>query len=297
MKIDLLRNIKNRIIFFVDAPGQTCNRFWAYLDAIAWAVANNRKVVIFRWDASICYFDALRNDKHVSFPFYFQKKSSSSGGRRLKSILQRLFNNKYSHRFYCTKLAHRIGFFQSWPLRKSHMYFPQMRERLKPIFRPNEDICTPIEDSMHQYKSKGYFVIGVHIRRGDYRNWEGGKYYYEISDYADTMRSLTLLYKDRKVAFFISTNEKYDETEFSGLTLCRFNNTTAAHDLYTLTLCDRIIGPLSTFSRWASWYGNVPLVFIEKGQINLKESDFSVIHDFYHFENGNEIENLSDKIS
>lgn len=297
MKMDSLYNYDHRRIVLIDAPGQTCNRFWAYLDSIAWAVANNRKVVIFYWDTSIRYFDALRNNKHVSFPFYIEKIISIFGERKWKLILLRLFNNRISNRFYCTNLAHRIGFIHSWPLRKSHVYYPQIKEKLIPIFRPNEDICVPIEDTMQQYKSKGYFVIGVHIRRGDYRNWEGGKYYYEMSDYADTMRSLNLLYKDKKVAFFISTNEQYDESVFSGLTLCRFNNTTAAHDLYTLSLCDRIIGPLSTFSRWASWYGNVPLALIEKGQTNLKESDFSIIHDFYHFTNGNEIVNLSDKKS
>lgn len=295
--MDSLKNFDHRRIVLVDAPGQTCNRFWAYLDSIAWAVANNRKVVIFHWDTSIRYFDALRNGKHVSFPFYLQKVMSALGERKWNSILLSLFNNRISNRFYRTNLAHRIGFLQSWPLRKSHVYFPKIKEKLIPIFRPNENICAPIEATMQQYKSEGYFVIGVHIRRGDYRNWEGGKYYYEMSDYADTMRSLTLLYKDKKVAFFISTNEQYEELVFSGLTLCRFNNTTAAHDLYTLSLCDLIIGPLSTFSRWASWYGNVPLAFIEKGQTNLKQCDFSVIHDFYHFTNGNEIVNLSDKKS
>lgn len=32
-----------------------------------------------------------------------------------------------------------------------------------------------------------------------------------------------------------------------------------------------------------SWYGSVPLAFIEKVQTDLKDNDFSVIHDFYHF--------------
>lgn len=299
MKKESLTSLNNngcKRIVLVDAPGQTCNRFCAYLDSVAWAIANDRKVVILHWDSSIKYYDALRKNIHVSFPFYLQNVISAIGEKRWKGFLFKFFNNRITNRFYRTNLAHRIGFFQSWPLRKSHDYFPKMKEKLKPIFRPNEDVCMHVENTMQKYKSEGYFVIGVHIRRGDYKNWEGGKYYYELSDYADTMRSLSLLYKDKKLAFFISTNEQFDDSEFSGLTLCKFNNTTAAHDLHTLSLCDRIIGPLSTFSRWASWYGDVPLAFIEKGQTDLKESDFSVIYDFYHFENGNEIVNLSDKV-
>lgn len=215
--------------------------------------------------------------------------------RRWQSFLHKLLNNRFLRKFYQTECAKKHGFLYSWPLRKSHEFFPSMKEELKPIFRPNEDICQPIEQTMKKYKAEGYFVIGVHIRRGDYKTFEGGKYYYELSEYAETMRSLANTYRDKKVMFFISTNEKYDRTIFSGLTLCNFNNTTAAHDLYTLSLCDRIIGPLSTFSRWASWYGDVPLTFIERGQADLKDEDFSVITDFYHYKSGLEIENLSEK--
>ena len=285
----------NKQIVFYDAPGQTCNRFWAYLDSVAWAILNNKKVVIWHWDQSLRWYDALRNNEYTSFPFYSQKLFSVIGEDRWQRLLKILLQNRFVSFICRTNWAKRNGLSLSWPLRKSYVYFPQMKNQLKFIFRPNEDLCRTVEDTMRVYKSEGYFVIGVHIRRGDYKEWEGGKYYFELSDYAVTMHACTKLFKNEKVAFFISTNERIDVTVFSDFTLCRFNNITAAQDLHTLSLCDRIIGPLSTFSRWASWYGDVPLAFIEKGQTNLKDENFSIIHDFYHFENGNEIVNLSDK--
>jgi hypothetical protein len=33
----------------------------------------------------------------------------------------------------------------------------------------------------------------------------------------------------------------------------------AVEDLYSLARCDYLLGPPSTFSLWASFYGNVPL--------------------------------------
>ena len=60
--------IRTRII--VDSPGQTCNRFWSYLDSIAWAIINKRRVYILWWDPSIKYYKNLRKNPYVIFPFY-----------------------------------------------------------------------------------------------------------------------------------------------------------------------------------------------------------------------------------
>ena len=280
----------------VDAPGQTCNRFWAYLDSIGWAIVNKKKVIIWFWDSSIVDFDNLRTNQYVSFPFYNQHIVKLIGARNLQRVLWKFLNNRFLRNWYRTKFAKRLGFYESWPLRKSFDYYPRVKDILKSVYRPNQEICSKVDKKIQQYKNEGYFIIGIHIRRGDYRTFEGGKYYLEFSEYRDLMFSLNNLYKEKKIAFFISTNEKYDPALFADLTICQMHNTSAAQDLYTLSLCDRIIGPLSTFSRWASWYGNVPLAFFERGMKCITDDSFSVISDFYHFRNGNEIENLSDRI-
>ena len=135
----------------------------------------------------------------------------------------------------------------------------------------------------------------MHIRRGDYKHFESGAYYYELDEYRNHMQALCELYRGEKVCFAISTNENIDLSIFEGLEICHTSNPTAIHDLYMLSQCDRIIGPLSTFSRWASFYGKVPLCFITKDHVIRSDEEFSVIKDFYHFENGREIVNLTDK--
>lgn len=283
----------NRVL--VDAPGQTCNRFWAYLDTIAWAIVYKKKVYVLFWDSSLKYFDALRDNPYVCFVFYRKCLFDKFGEQRVKTYVQKFFTQSLIKRFLNSRYVRKLGFLPSWPLRKSHQYFPIVKSDLRKIYKPNEDVCHSVERAIQKYKNNGYFVIGVHIRRGDYKEFEGGRYYFEYTDYRDMMFNLTKVFKEEKVAFFISTNEKYDSSIFKNFVLCEVGGNTVAHDLYALSLCDRIIGPLSTFSRWASWYGDVPLAFFDKSNMQLSKDSFSVISDFYHFMNGKEIINLSDK--
>jgi len=48
-------------------------------------------------------------------------------------------------------------------------------------------------------------------------------------------------------------------------------------DLYTLASCDYIIGPPSTFTMWASFYGRVPLYKI------IDRNKLQEIDDFTYF--------------
>ena len=97
--------------------------------------------------------------------------------------------------------------------------------------------------------------------------------------------------RENNVSFFISSNEDFELDIFEDCDCCRFDNepSGAILDLYTLSLCDRIMGPFSSYSRWASFIGEVPLCFIENKDQQFTKDSFSKIVDFFHFENGKEI--------
>ena len=99
------------------------------------------------------------------------------------------------------------------------------------------------------------------------------------------------LYKERRISFFISSNESFSLDIFEGCQCLRFEKEPSGDilDLYTLSLCDRIIGPFSSYSRWASFIGEVPLCFLETKNQQFYEDSFSKIVDYFHFENGKEI--------
>ena len=99
------------------------------------------------------------------------------------------------------------------------------------------------------------------------------------------------LYHDKHIAFFISSNEEFSLDIFDGSNCQRFGKepSGAILDLYTLSVCDRIIGPFSSYSRWASFIGEVPLCFLETKDQIFTEDSFSKITDYFHFENNKEI--------
>ncbi len=140
-------------------------------------------------------------------------------------------------------------------------------------------------------KQTSNLVVGVHIRRGDYATWNDGRFFYELEDYHQFMLRIKQLYKDNHVSFFISSNEDFSLEIFKDCECQRFGiePSCAILDLYTLSLCDRIIGPFSSYSRWASLIGEVPLCFLETKDQQFTMDSFSKIVDFFHFENGKEI--------
>jgi len=62
---------------------------------------------------------------------------------------------------------------------------------------------------------EGDINLGVHIRRGDYIKWENGNYFFDDEFYIDLIKQFLLLFTNKKVNIFISTN-------FNGFVLQKF---------------------------------------------------------------------------
>ena len=82
--------------------------------------------------------------------------------------------------------------------------------------------------------------------------------FYETHQYAKVMHSIAAQFPGRKVAFLVCSDEQQNPSAFAGLHVTLSDNP-AAVDMYALADCDLIVGPNSSFSQWASFYGNVPL--------------------------------------
>jgi hypothetical protein len=119
------------------------------------------------------------------------------------------------------------------------------------------------------------FLIGVHIRRGDYAQFMTGKYFYDQSQYAEKMLELQNEVPDKKITYVICSNEPIDTHLFENINFI-VGKGNAVEDMYALAYCDFIMGPPSTFSSWASFYGNKPL--LQMNDINEPISLQSFIH-------------------
>ena len=275
------------MIVICDAPGQTCNRLWSYLASISECIIKHKKLVIIFYDWEIENFPNLLHCRWIYFPLWHKwYLEHGNGWNNYKGLTW-----KATHSYRMDKIFEFLGFIKGWYTRRNTEYISQAKKKLKYIYRPKKEITNKADSFIHYIKQQADIVIGVHIRRGDYATWNNGRFYYSLEEYHQFMLRVKDIYNNRQVAFFISSDEKFSLDLFDGCKCFRYNieESGVVLDLYTLSICDRIIGPFSTFSRWASFIGEVPLCFIETKDQVFNENNFSIIKDFFHFENGNEI--------
>lgn len=267
-----------------DAPGQTCNRLWTYVASIAQCIAEHKKMVILFFDWTIEDFPNLLNCPFIYFPLW-QKwyLERGNGWNNYKGLTWKVTHNRIWDKVFSF-----WGFIKGWNTMDDSRYLVQTKKELQHIFRPRKEIVDKAEGIIAEIRKDTDIIVGVHIRHGDYKDFFGGLFYYSLDDYCRIMTNIQNLYKDQRVAFFISSNENFDLKIFTNCNCYRFEKepSGAILDLYTLSLCNLIVGPWSTYSRWASFIGEVPLCCLKDKKQDITFDSFSKVVDFYHFENG-----------
>ena len=146
---------------------------------------------------------------------------------------------------------------------------------LKPVYYEN----TGFYKDIIQLKNNKTYLVGVHLRKGDYKHWQNGKYYFGDEVYISVMEHIKNLLSANSITdvkFLIFSNE-----EISSLISERKDVIVSKNDWYidqfVMSECDLLIGPPSTFSGWASFIGDVPLKYIEDKDMNFSLNDFNII--------------------
>ena len=271
-----------------DAPGQTCNRLWSYVATIAECVAKKKHMMILFFDYTIDDYPNFKNCRFIYFPLY-QKwfLNKKNGWNKFKGLTW-----KATHNIKLDKIYFFFGAYKGWNTKTNTTYIAEAKSEIIHIFTPRKEIVDEATTLINEIRKKSDIIIGVHIRQGDYKEWNNGRFFFSLEQYHQFMIRVKTLYSTKNVSFFICSDENVSINCFTRC-ICYSHNksTTPTLDLYTLSLCDKIIGPFSTFSRWASFYGNTPLCFLENVNQQFTENSFSPIVDFFHFYNGKEIFN------
>jgi hypothetical protein len=133
-----------------------------------------------------------------------------------------------------------------------------------------------VEKAITQARTKTDLLVGVHIRRGDYKSFLNGKYFYSMEVYTKIMREMCDLVVGKRTRFFICSNEDFNASSFNGFDVA-FGTGQEIEDCYAFACCDYLLGPPSTYTMWASFFGKVPLFQIERPDIPLKLEQFKII--------------------
>lgn len=273
-----------------DAPGQTCNRLWTYVTSVAQCIAERKKMVIIFYDWTIEDFPHLLHAPFIYYPLYQRWfLNLPKGWGWYKHLTWKVTHNKlWDCIFKC------LRFKKGWYTMDDTRYLLKTKKELQQVFRPKEEIMDRATAMISEIRKNADLIVGIHIRHGDYKTFYDGRYYYTLEEYHQFMLQIKAIHSDKRVAFFISSNEQFDVDIFESCCCYRFGKEPSGDilDLYTLSLCDRILGPWSTYSRWASFIGEVPLCFIENKSQTFTDKSFSVVTDFFHFSNGNSTEDF-----
>lgn len=285
------------MIIIYKRPGRLANSIWLYAHFIAFAIEH---------DISVCfpaltdygdYFKFSKSNLFYSFP---QQKTIISSNYLRSLILKFIpylirFSIKFNLNFTgyiflkhdnefdledinnMKMLSKNLVFIEGWLFRANSLVVKH-RDKIIDFLKPQEMHKNNVNILIKKCKAECTVLIGVHIRREDYKTAFEGKYYYEMSDYKRKMQETKEIFKGKEVAFLICSNENVNVNEFSELKIFLANDH-IVEDLYSLAECNYIIGPPSTYSMWASYYGNVPLLQLKEISLPITLDEFQIIKD------------------
>lgn len=164
--------------------------------------------------------------------------------------------------FVAEATSTRLYFLRGYRLR-GYDFFHKHADAIRAFFTPVAEVRERAEAVVADARSRGDMLVGVHIRRGDYKTFYGGKWFYEVEQYAAVMRAVAALNPDRRVVFLICSDEKQSVEAFDGLEV-KLGAGRFIDELHMLSCCDYVLGPPSTFSRWAAFHGRTPLYILDE---------------------------------
>ena len=165
-------------------------------------------------------------------------------------------------------------FIYGWKFREPKLTIKHA-SKIRAFFNPTHEINRVISSNVGELRKECDLLVGVHVRRGDYDKWKSGEFFFAQEDYSMFMKQISRLYFEKNVLFLICSNEKVDRSKFEDFSI-EINDASPIEDIYTLSECDLIIGPPSTFTQWASFYGKKPLLHIYSKDYKFTKDDFKV---------------------
>jgi len=258
------------MIYVLQGDGQMCNRIVYFVNALAVAIEFRQNITHLFADEICKFTDGVPG----ALPECCVTLRDHKGSKLINYIYGKLWRFDCVTRRYYDGNARRIASFRrrSWriPLVLWNWCFRydegivKHRAKICAYLRAKSEFETRPREVLENVRAGfGGIVVGVHVRRGDYKEFKGGSLYYDDAQYLKWMREFSASV-DAAVRFVIVSNETVDPSFFTdrGCDVV-VSSGLAQEDVITLSICDYIMGPVSTFSWWAAYYGDKPRLAFE----------------------------------
>jgi hypothetical protein len=145
------------------------------------------------------------------------------------------------------------------------------RAAILEAFQPADEYLAPARAVIAKLRRDEAFVVGVHWRQGDYATWEGGKHLISerrlLKCIAAVKKKTARDFPGRPIRFLICTDGPQPRNIPPEYEFVRGPDTEIG-DLYGLSMTDWILGSHSTYGRWASFYGQVPITIMTESGLD-----------------------------
>jgi hypothetical protein len=175
---------------------------------------------------------------------------------------------------------HRTILVQDWFFR-SAANCDRHGDAIRAYFTPWEHHRERSRNLVQPARDRRRFLVGVHIRQGDYAAFKNGRFLYSHAQYRDVMQRVEAAFPHDRVIFLVCSDAPIPAEAFTGLDVL-YGNGHELEDLYALAACDRLVGPPSTYSKWASFYGRVPRCEIVEPSQSVDPASFRVERALFH---------------
>ena len=160
-------------------------------------------------------------------------------------------------------IARPVTFIRGFVYNNTCRYIVDAYPSIQRYFRPRRDLLPAIEEPINNLRGQVDVVLGVVIRHGDFKSWQGGQFYHESEDYIQLMDQAVTALKGKRVGFFIASDEDQNPALFAHHTFY-FRSGHPAENLCALASCDGMIAAESSFTGWSQYYGQVPVYHISR---------------------------------
>lgn len=258
------------MIVLLNRNGQTCNQMLQIASTLARGIRYKQRVRCINIDPQIFSFFDFNKKIMEENNIYLKTTKWCDQAAKIIARVKKIF--KYKKKFKIKKVG--FNLISDWESSVDYDSLKYERDKILAIIHFKHTLVEEYNKFLKENIKNQEVVIGVHIRRGDYKFFENGKYYYSDREYSKWMQYL--YQSNPNVVFLLCGNEKVDEQQYVNLPVY-FMNGSASEDLYCLSRCDYIMGPPSSFSRWAAYMGGN-----KRAVLKEKSKDYA-FDDFYDY--------------
>ena len=253
-------------MIFARDKSQMCNNLLQYAHVYAWGREHGRKVISMRFSYKYQYFHICHTNL-TGFGWYLFAKYLAT----LKLLPTASFKHSDCDRDALEKkmLRHKHIVVSGWNVRFYDLFL-KYRKDICGLFTIDGEYTEPVRTKMQEAEKTASphlppstIRLGVHIRRGDYADWQDGKFLFDDDTYASHINRFAAIHQNEDIHVYLSTNDPAVSEE-TYQRLCptvhiHHLHGNAPEDLFMLSECDFLIGPPSTFSLVAAMYRDIPL--------------------------------------